>query len=97
MHRHPGCWRGYARRRTIQLGKPGQTTFTYETYGIEDRFAAKSEGNVLFDTTCLGTNGPRTQVLTIPGPSTVVVVEVTPNCLTPGGGTSWNYSFTCPP
>jgi hypothetical protein len=80
--------------RTIQLGKTGQTTFTYQTYSQQDRIVVYYKNQPIFDTGCVGASG--SQVLTLSGPETYVVVEVTPNCAG-GSGTAWNYSFTCPP
>jgi hypothetical protein len=83
--------------RTIELGRTSGTFgFTYDTASIEDRLVVRYQNAILFDTGCVGTNGPRTQNITYSGTSTTVTVEVTPNCRVPGSGTAWVFILSCP-
>ena len=78
--------------RTIELGRTSGTfQFTYDTAAIEDRLVIRYQNAILFDTGCVGTNGPRTQSVTYSGTSSIVSVEVTPNCRVPGAGTAWVF------
>jgi len=61
----------------------GTFTLTYETYGIPDRIVVSYEGQTLFDSGCIGTNGSRTQRISYSGSSALVTVQVTPNCSAP--------------
>lgn len=82
--------------RMIELGKPAGTfDFSYETYSQQDQILVKYQGNTLFDTGCVGTNGTKTKTLTYSGSLTQIVVQVIPNCRG-GSGTAWNYSVACP-
>lgn len=84
--------------RTIELGKTSGTfAFTYETFAQEDRMLIFYQSNPtpIFDSGCVGTNGPRTANITYSGASTSITVQVIPNCRT-GTGTFWNYSVACP-
>lgn len=82
--------------RTIELGKPAGTfDFSYETYSQQDQILVKYQGNTIFDTGCLGTNGTKTKTLTYNGSTTQIVVQVIPNCKG-GSGTAWNYTVACP-
>ena len=81
---------------SINLGqRSGTFDFSYETYGQEDRMIVTYEGNVLFDTDCVGTNGTWTQSISYSGKSFTVTVEVIPNCFG-GSGTEWNFTVNCP-
>jgi hypothetical protein len=83
--------------RTIELGRTSGTfSFTYDTASIEDRLVVRYQNAVLFDTGCVGTNGPRTQTITYSGTSSTVTVDVTPNCRVPGSGTAWAFVLSCP-
>ena len=81
---------------TINLGqRSGTFNFSYETYSQEDRMIVTYEGNILFDTGCVGTSGTRTEPISYSGKSSNVTVKVFPNC--PGGsGTLWNFTVNCP-
>jgi len=83
--------------RTIELGRTSGTfAFTYDTATIEDRLVVRYQNAILFDTGCVGTDGPRTQNITYSGTSSTVTVEVTPNCRVPGSGTAWVFILSCP-
>lgn len=83
--------------RTIELGRTAGTfTFSYDTANIEDRMVVSYQGQPLFDSGCLGTDGTRTQTITYSGASTTITVQVTPNCLTGGSGTFWEFRVSCP-
>jgi hypothetical protein len=84
--------------RTIELGRTSGTfTFTYNTQNIEDRMILRYQGQVLFDTGCVGTGGNRTQTISYSGTTSTLQVEVIPNCRNPGGtGTAWAFTVSCP-
>ncbi|MDD5563312.1 MAG: CARDB domain-containing protein [Thermoanaerobaculaceae bacterium] len=80
--------------RSFEMGRTSATfQFDYETYSQQDRIQVYYEGNVIYDTGCVGKAG--TVYPTYSGQSTVVQVVVTPNCAG-GSGTSWNYTVHCP-
>jgi hypothetical protein len=84
--------------RTIQMGvASGTFKFDYETYSIKDQMLVKYQGATLFDTGCVGTNGKQTTNINFSGTSTLVTVEVNPNCGGPAAGTAWEFTVFCPP
>ena len=80
--------------RSIELGKTSGTfNFTYNTYTQKDRILVRYQNATLFDTGCVGMAGTRS--ISYSGTQTFIVVEVQPNCESPGS-TSWDYSVSCP-
>jgi hypothetical protein len=80
--------------RAFELGaNQGIFDFRYETYSVKDRILVKYEDGILFDTGCVGANG--TVPLAYSGASSLVVVQVLPNC-EGTTGTAWNFSVSCP-
>jgi len=75
----------------------GTFQFDYETYTAKDQMIVSYEGTVLFDTGCVGTDGVRSQLISLPpnGTSTQVQVEVRPLC---AGETTtqWSWTVHCP-
>ena len=79
--------------RRVGLGRSsGRFDFWYETYGVEDRMIVRYEGSTLFDTGCVGASG--SQTLSFSGSSSIVEVEVIPNCAG-GFSTSWRFRVSC--
>ena len=77
----------------IGLGRfNGRFNFYYDTYRQEDRMIVRYEGSRLYDTGCVGASGTRT--LSFSGRSSIVEVEVIPNCRG-GYGTAWEFSVSC--
>ena len=77
----------------IGLGRfSGRFDFYYNTYSLEDRMIVRYEGSRLYDTGCVGASGTRT--LSFSGRSSIVEVEVIPNCRG-GYGTAWEFSVSC--
>jgi hypothetical protein len=82
--------------RGIALGQPSGTfDFQYETFTIRDRIELVYEGEVIFDSTCIGTEGEVTVTLSYAGTSSVLTVRVFPDC-DGDTGTAWNYTVLCP-
>lgn len=81
---------------TFELGATSGTfDFTYDTYSIKDRIEVLYEGQVIFDTGCVGK--AETKTITFAGSSTEVTVQVTPNCANPNSsGTAWEFEVGCP-
>lgn len=84
---------------------PGQFIFSYNTYAQADRIIVMNDGVTLLDSGCVGTGVTITSTVSYSG-SGVIVVQVVPNCASPGTGTLWNYKldwcpfyspFTCTP
>jgi Viral BACON domain len=79
---------------TIEMGKSSGTfTFDYNTYEVPDRMEVFYEGRILFDTGCV--RGPGSLALTYSGISTVITVQVTPNC-SGTESTGWDFTVNCP-
>ena len=81
--------------RRVGLGRfSGRFDFLYDTQSVEDRMIVRYEGSTLFDTGCVGTGGTLTRTLSFSGRSSIVEVEVIPNC---AGGfrTGWSFSVSC--
>ena len=77
-----------AETHRIGLGRTsGRFVFNYNTQSVKDRMIVRYEGRVLFDTGCVGTGGVVSRTLSFSGRSSVVEVEVVPNCAG-GSGTS---------
>lgn len=82
-----------AETRRVGLGRfSGRFDFSYNTFSQEDRMIVRYEGSTLFDTGCVGASGTRT--LSFSGRSSIVEVEVIPNCAG-GFGTAWEFSVSC--
>ncbi|MCG7973670.1 MAG: S8 family serine peptidase [Candidatus Thiodiazotropha taylori] len=80
--------------RQIELGQnSGSFDFYYETYNIRDRLRLHYEGELLFDSGCVGED--RTVPINYSGNSSVIAVEVIPNC-EGTSGTAWEYTVNCP-
>ncbi len=80
--------------RFIDMGRTSGTfDFSYETYVIPDRIVVSYEGRALFDTGCVGA-GDSTS-LSYSGTSTLIRVEVQPNC-EGDTGTAWDFTVSCP-
>ena len=86
----------------IDIGKKsGSFNFHYNAYTIPDRFVISYEDTVFFDE-CLGVNSPGpyggvdhddlTLDLPFTGSTTVIKLEVFPNCLYQGD-TEWNFTI----
>lgn len=74
----------------------GEFIFSYETYSIKDHMVVVYEGNTLFDTGCVGTQGYQSATIQYEGSSHKVWVHVLPNCEGDTTGTAWEYQITCP-
>lgn len=80
--------------RLIDMGKTSGTfVFSYNTYVIPDEMIVSYEGRTLFDSGCVGES--RDVTLTYSGSSTLVRVEVRPNCAG-DTGTAWDFVIGCP-
>jgi len=80
--------------RQVELGKTSGTfNFQYQTYTQKDQLKLTYGGSLLYDTGCVGEN--KTVPITYSGSSSMVTVEVIPNCAG-GSGTLWNYTVHCP-
>jgi hypothetical protein len=83
--------------RFFDMGRTSATfRFDYDTQSIPDRIQIVYEGHVIFDSTCLGTNGTTTAHPSFSGSTTQIQVNVTPNCSGPTSGTAWSYQVYCP-
>lgn len=81
--------------RRVGLGRfSGRFDFSYNTAFQQDQMIVRYEGSTLFNTGCVGTGGWRTQTLSFSGSSSIVEVEVIPNCAG-GGGTGWWFQVSC--
>lgn len=79
---------------TIEMGAASGTfDFYYETYSIRDQILVTYEGTVLYDTGCVGEDD--TVSLTYSGTSTLITVQVIPNCAGTTG-TLWDFRISCP-
>ena len=73
----------------------GSFQFQYETYGVMDRITIVYENTLIFDSTCVGTNGLRNVTVAFSGQSYEIRVDVEPNCLGTTG-TAWYFITGCP-
>jgi hypothetical protein len=81
---------------TIDLGKrSGTFQFDYETYSVKDRMIITYEGNTLYDSGCIGTDGIKTEYISYSGNSTAITVAVQPNC-EGAVSTKWDFVVYCP-
>jgi hypothetical protein len=78
----------------VELAQPSGTfQFDYDTLTVPDQIIVRYEGNVLFDTGCVGASG--SQSLTYSGTSTQVEVQVIPVCAG-DPDTEWYWTVHCP-
>jgi hypothetical protein len=78
----------------FELGQTSGTfIFAFQTFSVKDQVIVKYEGEVVYDSGCVGQSG---QVpVSYAGGSTKVVVQVRPNC-EGTAGTAWNFGVRCP-
>ena len=78
----------------IGLGRfSGRFDFWYQHQVRKDRMIVRYEGTSLFDTGCVG--GGDTRTLSFSGSSSIVEVEVIPNCEGFSGMTVWEFRVSC--
>jgi hypothetical protein len=70
----------------------GQFNFSWDTMTIKDQIIIEYEGQVLFDTGCVGEDNSKE--LEINGNSTEITIKVIPNCAGESG-TSWDFEVSC--
>ena len=82
--------------RIVQLGATSGTfTFSHDMVSIRDRMVVHYDGVPILDTGCV--SGRATRTVSFAGLSSVISVQVEPNCAGPTSGTRWSYTVTCPP
>ncbi len=77
----------------------GTFTFQYDTRTAKDDIVVSYEGQTLYNTDCVGTEGWKSVDLSFSGSSSEIKVVVTPNCVGNQPGTLWYFkitSATCP-
>lgn len=78
----------------FELGRKSRVfSFSYQTFSVRDRVIVRHDGDVLYDSDCVGEQ--RTVNLSYAGDSTQVVVQVIPNCAG-SSGTAWTFTVACP-
>jgi hypothetical protein len=81
--------------RSFEMGRTSATfQFDYDTFSIPDQIQVVYEGRVIFDTSCVGASG--TVYPSYSGSTSVIQVNVTPNCSGGTSGTAWQYQVHCP-
>jgi hypothetical protein len=82
--------------RTFDLGRSsGSFVLTYDTGDrSDDRVVVFYEGRPLFDSGCVSTAGPQSRALSFSGASSLVTVQVMPNC-GGGWGSAWAVTLAC--
>jgi Tfp pilus assembly protein PilF/TolB-like protein len=86
-------------QRTIEMGQStGTFILSYETQNIPDQIVIRQSGTQICNTGCVSTGvGVKFQeTCNLNGTSTVVDVEVIPNCDGTISGTYWEYIVNCP-
>ncbi|CAJ0936121.1 unnamed protein product, partial [Mesorhabditis belari] len=81
------------RRYNMGTKQAANLQFLYETFSVPDRITVTYEGDEIFDSGCVGTEGERTTPIGFDGNSMEVRVDVEPNC---DGTTSTAWYFTLP-
>lgn len=80
----------------VELGQnSGTFQFDYDTYFVKDRITIIYEGNIIYDSGCIGTEGIKTEFITYSGNSTKITIQVEPNC-EGTVGTAWDFTVYCP-
>ena len=80
----------------IELGKrSGTFLLEYQTYSVEDRITVEYEGQLLFDSGCVGTDYWRSQRISYSGKTSKITLNVIPNC-SGTYGTYWEFVVYCP-
>jgi len=74
-------------------GEPS-VELVYQTYGIKDRVRAFIDGQLAFDSGCVGTGGSVSEQINLPGSARTLVIDVYPNC-EGTTGTDWNFTVKC--
>jgi hypothetical protein len=84
--------------QTLDLGRTsGPFLLKYDTGDrSDDRVVVSYEGRMLFDSGCVSTGGPQMRSLSYSGNSSLITVQVTPNCHG-GWGSAWSVELACSP
>ncbi|KAI6185004.1 hypothetical protein M3Y97_00657700 [Aphelenchoides bicaudatus] len=82
--------------RRYKMNKTSATDlqFVYETFQVKDRIVVSYEGQHIFDSDCVGTNGEKKAPINYKGKSVEVRVDVEPNC-EGTTGTAWYFTLPC--
>ncbi len=81
----------------VQIPVAGERSvgLTYETYSIKDRIRAFVDGQLAFDSGCVGTGGNVDQVIDLSGSAQTLEIDVYPNCESSTSSTDWNFTVEC--
>jgi len=72
-------------------------TFTYQTYTLKDRITVWNDGNLVFDSGCVGTGVEVSKIISYNSNSQIIRVDVEPDCECLGcTGTAWYFATSCP-
>ncbi len=83
-----------AESHTIDLGQSsGSFMFDYNTKTVKDQIIITQDGNIIFDSGCVGER--KSVRLRLSGYSTSITVRVNPNC-DGSSSTAWNFTVHCP-
>jgi hypothetical protein len=84
--------------QTLDLGRTsGPFLLKYDTGDrSDDRVVVFYEGRMLFDSGCVSTGGPQMRSIGYSGNSSLITVQVTPNCHG-GWGSAWSVELACSP
>lgn len=74
-------------------GEPS-VELVYQTYGIKDRVRAFIDGQLAFDSGCVGTGGNVSEQISLPVNAQTLIIDVYPNC-EGTSGTDWNFTVKC--
>lgn len=80
----------------VQIPVSGETgvELTYDTVNVKDRVRAFIDGQLTFDSDCVGTDGDAHQTISLPVGAQVLEIDVYPNCESTNS-TSWSFSVDC--
>lgn len=80
----------------VQIPVSGETgvELTYDTVNVKDRVRAFIDGQLTFDSGCVGTDGDAHQTISMPVGAQVLEIDVYPNCES-SDQTKWSFSVDC--
>lgn len=79
----------------IFIGDAKRVELVFETYQAKDVFIAEYQGELVFDSGCVGTSGYKKQTLLTDGFADTLTIKVLPNCLGSEPTTQWKFYINC--
>jgi hypothetical protein len=84
-----------AERHRFNMTGKTQLSLVYETFTAEDSIRVLNAAeDIIWESGCVGTNGDRTQVISLPPGTDEIYIDIHPRCAG-DSSTKWNFTASC--